>query len=376
MKRVVVLGSTGSIGRQTLEVIRAFPDKLQVVGLAAGTNLELLAAQIRQFHPKMAYCQDWSALKPLLYSLDCCTCSMEEMASHPDVDLVMVGTSGRVGLSPTLAGIAARKSIALANKEVLIMAGGLVIEKAKKAGMKILPVDSEPSAIWQCLQGEKGELSRIILTASGGPFRLQSLEEMAKVKSENALRHPTWKMGRKITIDSATLMNKGLEVIEAHWLFGVPYDQIEVVIHPQSVIHSMVEFADGSIKAQMSPPDMRFPIQYAFSYPERWSNSPLPKFDPVATAKLTFEELRPERFPCFDLAVKAGKQGGTYPAVLSAADEMAVGLFLSQQIGFLEIPKIVEKALECHDSIENPSLQDILEADEWARGFTTSQVPG
>ena len=375
MKRVVVLGSTGSIGRQTLDVVRAFPDKLQVIGLAAGANLELLASQIKEFRPRMAFYQNWSAEEAIFRTSDCRMCSMEEMVSQPDVDMVMVGTAGKVGLSPTLAAISAKKTIALANKEIIVMAGGLIMEQAKKAKVEILPVDSEPSAIWQCVKGEKEEISRIILTASGGPFRRKSLGEMAKIKTEKALRHPTWQMGRKITIDSATLMNKGLEVIEAHWLFGVPFERIGVVVHPQSIVHSLVEFADGSTKAQMSPPDMRLPIQYAFSHPERWNNPSLPRLNLVEAGSLTFEELRSENFPCFDLAIEAGKRGGTYATVLSAADEVAVGLFLSQQIGFLEIPKIVEKALQNHEPVANPSLHDILNADEWARDFTSSQVP-
>lgn len=374
MKRLVILGSTGSIGRQTLDIVRSFPDRFKIVGLAAGSNIELLAKQVAEFHPKMLYYTRGvgdEVLSPDSWRYT----TMEEMAVHPDVDTVMVATVGRTGLMPTLAAINARKSVALANKEVIIMAGNIVMAQAQRNGIEILPVDSEPSAMWQCMRGEAKEVQRIILTASGGPFRTRPLHEIPFVTQEEALNHPTWRMGRKITIDSATLMNKGFEVIEANWLFGVPIDHIEVVIHPQSVIHSMVEFADGSVKAQLGPPDMRLPIQCALSYPQRWPNPTLPRFNPMEVGKLTFESMDLARYPCFRMAVEAGKRGGTFPAVLAAADEVAVGMFLSYQIGFGEIPKLVEAALAAHKPVQYPSLEDVLDADAWAREFVAKQVP-
>jgi len=301
---------------------------------------------------------------------------MEEIASHPDVDLVVIATSGRSGLAPVLAAIRAGKTIALANKESLVMAGEIVIGEAKKYGTQILPVDSEHSAIWQCLEGEKQKPAGIILTASGGPFRQYSQAQLKEVTVEQALNHPSWKMGKKVTIDSATLMNKGLEVIEAHWLFDMPYDGIKVVVHPQSIIHSMVEFSDSSIKAQMSYPDMRLPIQYALTYPERLPNDRLPKVDWSKLTGLTFEPPDYDVFPCLKLAIEAGKRGGTYPAVLCAADEVAVGLFLSKQIEFLDIPRLVRSALEQHGSVANPTFEEIMVADEWARGTVLKQVEG
>ncbi len=374
MKRIVVLGSTGSIGRQTLDIIRAFPDRFQVLGLAAGSNLELLAKQVAEFKPKLVYFVRGVG-DELISPNGWRYTTMEEMSVHPQTDIVMVATVGRMGLMPTLAAINARKAVALANKEVIIMAGNIVMAQAQRNGVEILPVDSEPSAMWQCMRGESREIQRIILTASGGPFRTRPLHEVPSVTQEEALNHPTWRMGRKITIDSATLMNKGFEVIEANWLFGVPMDHIEVVIHPQSIIHSMVEFADGSVKGQMGPPDMRLPIQYALSYPERWKNHGLPRFDPIEIGKLTFEPMDVARYPCFRLALEAGRRGGTFPAVLAAADEVAVGMFLSHQISFGEIPKLVEAALGAHKAVQYPSLEDILDADAWAREFAAKQVP-
>ncbi len=357
MKRLAILGSTGSIGQQTLEVVRAFPEKLKIVGLAAGSNTSLLAQQVQEFQPKLVSC------KAIPHSLP-----LEELASHPEVDLVVVATSGKAGLLPTLAALQAGKVVALANKESLVMAGSIIMEKACKHKAELRPIDSEHSAIWQCLQGEKKEqISQVILTASGGPFRNRSPEELSRVTPEEALKHPIWKMGRKVTIDSATLMNKGMEVIEAHWLFDLPFDKIKVVIHPTSIIHSMLKFTDGSVKAQLGAPDMRLPIQYALSYPERWGNPSLPQLDFEQVGSLEFEPVDLEKFPCLRLAIEAGIKGGTYPAVLSAADEIAVELFLSGRIGFLEIPKLIEKTLERHQVISSPSLEDILDADAWAR---------
>lgn len=366
-KKIVVLGSTGSIGQQTLEVVKSFPEKYIVVGLAAGKNTALLTEQIAQFRPSMAYCTVSCDL-PSTTSL----VTMEEMASHPEVDLVVVATSGKEGLAPSLAAIKAGKNIALANKEVLVMAGEILVREAQKHEAKIIPIDSEHSAIWQCLQGETDCVSRVILTASGGPFYHLTKEQMAKVTVEDALKHPTWKMGKKITVDSATLMNKGLEVIEAHWLFSLPFDKISVVFHPQSIVHSFVEFIDGSIKAQLSLPDMRLPIQYALSYPRRLQNPQLPHLDIAKVQSLDFEQIDYSRFPCLQLAVEAGKKGGTYPAVLCAADEIAVNLFLNREIGFLTISEIIEKTINLHQPVTKPTLSDILAADEWARKIASS----
>lgn len=365
MKRLAILGSTGSIGQQTLEVVRSSGDRFQVIGLGAGRNLPLLERQIEEFQPRLVSIAEVDLTQSLRrpeYEL----VSLDALASHPDVDLVVIAISGKAGLSPTLAAIEAGKSIALATKEVLVMAGEIVTAAARRRGMEILPIDSEPSAIWQCLRGEEQRVARLILTASGGPFRQFSREQLATVTSQQALEHPTWKMGKKITIDSATMMNKGFEVIEAHWLFDVPMEKIEAVVHPQSIVHSFVEFVDGSTKAQLSPPDMRLPIQYALFYPER-PPSELPRLDFSNIGPLTFEAPDLERFPCLRLALEAGREGGTYPAVLSAADEAAVELFLEQRIGFLDIATLVEDTLEQHQSTPHPSLEEILAADAWAR---------
>ncbi|MCL0060795.1 1-deoxy-D-xylulose-5-phosphate reductoisomerase [Dehalococcoidia bacterium] len=355
MKRIAVLGSTGSIGRQTLEVVRAFPEKLQVIALAARRKTALFEQQIQEFQPKLVLVEGQGP-------------SLEELAGHPDVDLVVVATSGKAGLLPALAAIRSGRVVALANKEALVMAGEIVMGEARRCRVEIRPVDSEHSAIWQCLQGEESnQIAQIILTASGGPFRDRSPEELGGITAEQALQHPTWTMGRKVTIDSATLMNKGMEVIEAHWLFGVPYDRIKVMIHPGSIIHSMVEFVDGSVKAQLGAPDMRLPIQYALSHPERWANPVLPELNLEKIDSLELEPIDLERFPCLKLAIEAGTAGDTYPAVLCAADEMAVELFLSGMIGFLDIPRLIEDTIGHHRRVLNPSLEEILAADAWAR---------
>ena len=365
MRGLVVLGSTGSIGRQTLDVVRAFPERFRVVGLAAGRNLELLSAQIEEFQPNLVCCADGVNLGDLPQGVRISL--MEEMVCQPDVDIVMAATIGSPGLVPTVRALEAGKEVALANKEVIIMAGELVMSLARSRGGALLPVDSEPSAIWQCLRGEEGDVDRLIITASGGPFRTTPLDELEGVTPEQALRHPTWKMGDKITVDSATLMNKAFEVIESHWLFDVPWDKIEVVVHPQSVVHSMVELADGSVKAQMGPPDMRLPIQHALLFPERLENSQVPRLDTRSSHSLTFEPLEPERYPCFGLAVEAGKMGGTYPAALSAADEVAVALFLQRKIGFMDIYRTVRTVVEEHQTGSSGELEEILVADQWAR---------
>ena len=363
LKRLAILGSTGSIGQQTLQVVRTFPQQFRVVGLAAGQNTDLLETQIKEFKPDLIYHEGSSTLPNAGYEF----LPIEEIAAHPEVDIVIIVTSGKTGLNPTLAAAKAGKTIALSNKESLVTAGNILTSETKKNGGRILPVDSEHSAIWQCLNGEIQPPARLILTASGGPFRGYSSAQLEKVTIEQALKHPSWLMGKKVTIDSATLMNKGLEVIEAHWLFNMPYEDIKVIIHPQSIIHSMVEFIDGSIKAQLSYPDMRLPIQYALSYPERLPNHELPKFAWDETPDLTFKQPDIDTFPCLKLAMEAGKKGGTYPAVLSAADEVAVDLFLSTRIKFTDITRLVEEALEQHQSISHPSLEEIMEVDTQTR---------
>ena len=364
VQRIAVLGSTGSIGQQTLDVVRALPGKFRVIGLAAGDNIELLQKQIEEFKPRVVYSKNCSAsLKPDGFHI----VPMEEIAVHPEVDIVVIATSGKAGLSSALAAIRADKKIALSNKEPLVMAGSIIVEEMKKSSGWILPVDSEHSAIWQCLNGESLKPARLILTASGGPFLRYLPAQLVKVTPEQALKHPSWEMGKKVTIDSATLMNKGLEVIEAHWLFDMPYDKIDILIHPQSIVHSMVELVDGTLKAQLSRPDMRFPIQYALSYPGRFANPTLPALDWSRVAGLQFELPDYNSFPCLKLAIEAGKRGGTYPAVLCAADEVAVDLFLNRRIPFTGIPRLIEQVLGQHDNIENPALKDILSADGWAR---------
>lgn len=372
MKRLVIVGSTGSIGQQTLDVVRAFPERFRVVGLACGENVKLLREQEAEFRPGSAWCREDVGIGGIG---DARLLPPEDMASDLEADIVVVATSGRSGLQATLAAVRAGRTVALANKEVLVAAGEIVMEEARLHGAEILPIDSEHSAIWQCLVGEDvGGIARLVLTASGGAFRLKGIEELGAVSAEDALRHPTWQMGTKVTVDSATLMNKGMEVIEAHWLFDVPYSRIEVVVHPQSVIHSIVEFVDGSSKAQMSMPDMRLPIQYALTYPERWESPFRRVIDYCELGSLEFEAVDLERFPCLRLAVEAGERGGTYPAVLSAADEVAVELFLGKRIGFMEIPALVERTLEAHVSTSSPSIDEVLAADSWAREVTSGSV--
>ncbi len=366
MKRLSILGSTGSVGRQTLGVVRALPDRFRVVGLAGGQNLDLLAEQIDEFKPDFVYHQGKG--KPVHQSgVEYELLSLDDIASQVEVDTVVMATSGKAGLSPTLAAVRAGKNVALANKEALVMAGEIITREAKLNRARILPVDSEHNAIWQCLNGEITAPAGLILTASGGPFRDYSPAQLEKVTPEQALKHPSWQMGKKITIDSASLMNKGLEVIEAGWLFDMPFDKIRVLIHPQSIIHSMVEFIDGSIIAQLSYPDMRLPIQYALSYPERLPNEQLRKLDWGETGSLTFQEPDFGTFPCLKLAIEAGKQGGTCPAVLCASDEVAVELFLSGRIRFSDIAGLVEQTLAQHKAVTDPSLDEILEADSWGR---------
>ena len=365
MKRIVVLGCTGSIGCQTLDIIRAFPEEFEVVGLAAGANHARFRQQIAEFRPRHVYCLD----RPGDLAPDAAFTAMEDMVCLPEVDIIMAATTGAAGLQPTLNALRHGKAVALSNKEPIVMAGPLLKDYERRYGGAILPVDSEPSAIWQCIQGEAGEIRRLIITASGGPFRDTPLEELAAVTPAQALRHPTWQMGPKITIDSATLMNKAFEVIESHWLFNIPWENIEVVVHPQSTIHSMVEFADGSVKAQLGPPSMRLPIQYALFYPERRRNPDdglIPRLDTGRAQALDFRPLEPERYPCFNLALATARKGKTYPAVLSAADEVAVNAFLKGNIAFTDIYRVVEAVVNAHVATAGETLEELLAADAWA----------
>jgi 1-deoxy-D-xylulose-5-phosphate reductoisomerase len=378
VKAITLLGSTGSIGTQTLDIVSQYPDRFRIVGLAAGRNVEMLAAQIRQFRPEIAAISDAEklpALKQAIADLDpqpillAGQAGIIEVARYGDASAVVTGIVGCAGLLPTIAAIEAGKDIALANKETLIAGGPVVNPLVEKYGVKLLPADSEHSAIFQCLQGvpDKG-LRRILLTASGGAFRDWPVEKLSEVTVADALKHPNWSMGRKITVDSATLMNKGLEVIEAHFLFGLDYDDIEIVIHPQSIIHSLIELQDTSVLAQLGWPDMRLPILYTLSWPDRiytnWE-----RLDLVKAGNLTFREPDHEKYPCMQLAYAVGRAGGSMPAVLNAANEQAVALFLDEKIRFLDIPRCIEWVCDKHqsDNRANPSLDDILAADEWAR---------
>jgi 1-deoxy-D-xylulose-5-phosphate reductoisomerase len=381
-KRIAILGSTGSIGRSALSVVDAHADRLEVVGLAAGTNAALLASQVQRYRPRVVAMATAHALDHARAAFDphrpdtvaVGPDGLVAVATHPDVDIVLCASSGTAALEAVLAAIERGKAIALANKEVLVMAGGIVTEAARRMGVPILPVDSEHNAIHQCLHGRNpDEVTRLILTASGGPFRSHSAAELKKVGPEDALRHPTWRMGRKITVDSATLMNKGLEVIEAHWLFGVNADQIDVVIHPQSVVHSLVELRDGSILAQLGVTDMRLPIQYAFSYPDRWTGS-LPTLDLVKAARLDFLPPDRARFPCLDLAYRALRAGGSVPVVLNAANEVAVAAFLAGRISFQSIADLIERAMEAHRAEPVTTLAQVRAVDRWAHEFAQKLI--
>jgi 1-deoxy-D-xylulose-5-phosphate reductoisomerase len=371
-KRVVVLGATGSIGESTLKVAHDIPDRMEIVGVAANSNAEKLARAANQTRAKAVCLVDESKLdllqkaleyKPQIFVGEKGLC---EIAAMADADMVLIAIVGTGGLRPALAAIEAGKDLAVASKEILVMAGEAVTEAAKKRGVKILPVDSEHNAIFQCLDGRADEVRRIILTASGGPFRGTPVKDFAGLTVEQALKHPTWNMGPKITIDSATLFNKGLEMIEAHWLFGVEMKRVEVVIHPQSIVHSMVEFADGSTLAQLSYSDMCFPIQYAVTWPERVPNS-LPPLDFGKLSKLEFAQPRYADFPALNLARNAGEVGGTLPAVLNAANEIAAAAFLDRQVRFPRIWEIVGEVMDRHEIVAHPDLDAILRADHWAR---------
>lgn len=373
IQNVAILGSTGSIGTSALEVIEGFPERFRVVGLTAHQNIDLLAAQVKKFRPRTVAVADLRHAASLRTRIDSSTevlvgneglCAI---AAHSDVDLVVCALVGFAGLRPTLCAVDAGKTVALANKEVLVAGGEIVTRRVREKGGKLLPIDSEHSAILQCLQGEdRHTIRRLILTASGGPFLHVDRERLESVTVAQALNHPTWKMGNKITVDSATLMNKGLEVIEAYWLFGIPADRIDVVIHPQSIIHSMVEFVDGSVKAQMGIPDMRLPIQYALAYPERPINTH-PRLNLPSLQQMTFLQPDPQRFRCLGLAYRALEMGGTATAVLNAANEVAVGMFLEGRLPFTGIPSLIEDALDGCSPKHNPTLEDVLAADRETR---------
>jgi len=359
VKNLVILGSTGSIGHQTLDVVRRFREEFKVLALAAGDNTALLQQQIDEFKPQYIFSANEDFNKKYNF-LD-----MESMAALQEADIVSVALSGSAGLKPSFAAADAGKQIALANKETVVTAGYPFLKLCKKTGAKVLPIDSEHSAIWQCLNGEVLP-QKLILTASGGPFRDTPIEDMSKVTASQALKHPSWNMGPKVTIDSATLMNKGLEVIEAHHLFNIPFTQIEVVVHPQSIVHSMVEWPDGVVKAQMSLPDMRYPIQYALTQPIRRQNPDLQFLNWGQIGCLDFNAPDYNKFPCLSLAIEAGKQGGTYPSVLCAADEEAVNLFLNGRIKFTDIAVIIKQCLDKHQKQEQ-TLENVLKADQWTR---------
>ena len=380
MKKVVLLGSTGSIGTSTCKVVEDLPNDLELIGLAAGRNVNLLREQVAQFNPQMVSVMDPAAAKEFVNefngtpNVQCGDEGLLALATLPEADIVLIAIVGTAGLQPALAAIRAGKDIAVASKEILVMAGETVMAEARKHGVKVLAVDSEHSAIFQCLDGKPVDsIRQIWLTASGGPFREKPADEFADITVEQALKHPSWEMGRKITIDSSTLFNKGLEMIEARWLFDIEMPRVKVVVHPQSVIHSMVEFVDGSILAQLSTPDMCLPIQYALTYPARAAS------DRVQTSlaeigRLDFEEPDVERFPALDLARRAGDEGGTLPAVLNAANEVAVEAFCERQLSYMGITESVAAVMAAHEVVAQPALEEILEADSWARNAAQNVI--
>jgi 1-deoxy-D-xylulose-5-phosphate reductoisomerase len=378
-KRVVVLGATGSIGESSLKVAHDIPDRMEIVGVAANRNAEKLAAAANKVRPKAVCLVDKTKIDVLRSALEykpqifVGESGLLEIASMADADMMLIAIVGTGGLRPALAAIEAGKDLAVASKEILVMAGEIVMREARAKGVHVLPVDSEHNAIFQCLDGRASDVRRIILTASGGPFRETPAKDFDSITLEQALKHPTWNMGPKITIDSATLFNKGLEMIEAHWLFGVEMKRVEVVIHPQSIVHSMVEFADGSTLAQLSYSDMCFPIQYAVTWPERVPNS-LPPLDFRKLSKLEFAQPRYDDFPALNLARAAGEAGGTLPAVLNAANEIAVAAFLDRRVRFPRIWQMVEEVMNQHSTVAHPNLDEILRADQWAREETRRLV--
>ena len=377
MKRLLILGSTGSIGRQTLDIVAAHPERLSVVGLAAGAQADVLVSQAREFKVPLVCLSDPPAAAVARRELPDATVlsgaeGLEQLIRDCGADLAVGAISGGAGLVPLASALKLGMDVALANKEPLVMAGGVVTALAERSGARLLPVDSELSAIFQCLQGQPREaVERILLTASGGPFARLPKEQLAAVTAQQALNHPTWRMGRKVTIDSATLANKGFEIFEVKWLFGVEFKQIEVLVHHQSLIHSLVEFCDSSILAQLGCPDMRTPIQYALFYPERVKND-LPRLNLAEAARLTFAEPNTTNFPCLRLARQAAEAGGGYPAVLNGADEAAVGLFLEGRIGFLDIPERIERALNAYPGGTVRSIEEALEADAWGKKHVRS----
>jgi 1-deoxy-D-xylulose-5-phosphate reductoisomerase len=370
MNRVAVLGSTGSVGTQALAVARHLRDEIEIVALAGGKNGQLLSRQLAEFQPRL-----YHTLAPdLVTQRGGVSCSLEDMASDEAVDIVLIATSGRAGLLPALAALRHGKRVALASKEVLVMAGPLIMEAARHAGAELLPVDSEHSAIRQCLQGEDSGISRLLLTASGGPFRDYTAEMLQRVTPADAMAHPVWSMGPKISVDSATLMNKGLEVIEAHWLFGVAQQSIQVLLHPECVVHSMVEFVDGSVKAQLGSPDMALPIQYALTYPLRLPG-PSSHLSWDERRMLTFSPVDRSQFPCLRLADEAGGAGKTYPAALCGADEAAVELFVNGHVGFADISRLVACALDAHSPMNEITVDAAIASYDWARDYVMCHYP-
>jgi 1-deoxy-D-xylulose-5-phosphate reductoisomerase len=375
MKNIIILGSTGSIGTQAADVVRRMPSRFRIVGLSAYANIPLLKEQIQEFKPEAvavgekaaaAELEHWCRKQRLSVTVSSGMQGLVEVAQHPGGNLVLSAVVGAVGLTPLFAALRSGKDIALANKEALVVAGPLIMDEARRRGAAVIPVDSEHSAIFQCMKNEERKaVRRLLLTASGGPFYRRK-KRPASITVDEALAHPTWIMGKKITVDSATLMNKGLEAIEASNLFGIPLDAIEIVIHPQSIVHSMVEFSDGSVIAQLSMPDMRLPIQYALTYPERCP-SPVVPLDLKKIRKLEFDAPEFSRFPCLELALKAGKTGGTMPAVMNAANEVSVEGFLARRVSFAAIPRIIERVMGSHQCVRNPGIEHLLEADEHAR---------
>ena len=373
MKRVILLGSSGSIGESTCKVARALPDKMKIVGLGVAKSTERLLEQAKEFGVKALAVSDPQAAEKVKSKLPAGAKffpgaeGLARMVEETDADMVLVAIVGTAGLAPALAALRRGKDLAVASKEILVLAGSAVMAEAKKRKRQVLPVDSEHNAIFQCLQGaNEKEVRKVILTASGGPFRQSRAAELEKVTVAQALKHPTWSMGKKITIDSATMFNKGLEMIEAHWLFGLPMKQVEVVVHPQSIVHSMVEFIDGSVLAQLSVTDMCFPIQYAVTFPERMPSG-LPPLDLAKFGSLTFEAPDEKRFPALRLAREAGEAGGTLPGVFNAANEVAVEAFLAEQISFPRIWGMVDEVMQKHTTLSSPDLEAIIEADRWAR---------
>lgn len=380
MKKVVLLGSTGSIGTSTCKVVEDLPNDLELIGLAAGRNVDLLREQVGQFNPQMVSVTDPAAANEFANefngtpNVQCGDEGLLALATLPEADIVLIAIVGTAGLQPALAAIRAGKDIAVASKEILVMAGETVMAEARKHGVKVLAVDSEHSAIFQCLDGKSVDsIRQIWLTASGGPFREKPADEFADITVEQALKHPSWEMGRKITIDSSTLFNKGLEMIEARWLFDIEMPRVKVVVHPQSVIHSMVEFVDGSMLAQLSTPDMCLPIQYALTYPAR-ARSDRVQTSLAEIGRLDFEEPDVERFPALGLARRAGDEGGTLPAVLNAANEVAVEAFCDRQLSYMGITESVAAVMAAHEVVAQPALEEILEADSWARNAAQNVI--